>query len=235
VLHAHGVRCVGLARTIYIYTVYTRYFIYGVYTVICGRVGQNHIYTVYIRCFYIWRIYGHIRCVYTVLANPRNVGCEHALGTECPFPHQCLLLQFDVTCHQAHQVAHIQGTESVQLPRQLGALKAQTCGRNGVEWLLCVCLCVCVFVCLCVCVSVCMYVCAQNRDGNLRNWHAPHPFPLRTDRWHCLLICVYVCSCVCVHVCSCVCVSVCIATRMKYEQADKSAMQTGAGCCTQEM
>jgi len=36
------------------------------------RVGQNHIYTVYIR--YYWQgnheIYGHIRCIYTVLANP---------------------------------------------------------------------------------------------------------------------------------------------------------------------
>ena len=39
------------------------------------RVGQNHIYTVYIR--YFWQgnhqIYGHIRCIYTVLANPTNV------------------------------------------------------------------------------------------------------------------------------------------------------------------
>ena len=36
------------------------------------RVGQYHIYTVYIR--YFWQgkhqIYGHIRCMYTVLANP---------------------------------------------------------------------------------------------------------------------------------------------------------------------
>jgi hypothetical protein len=36
------------------------------------RVGQNHIYTVYIR--YFWQenhqLYGHIRCKYTVLANP---------------------------------------------------------------------------------------------------------------------------------------------------------------------
>jgi hypothetical protein len=37
-----------------------------------GRVGQNHLYTVYIR--YFWQgnhqIYGNIRCIYTVLANP---------------------------------------------------------------------------------------------------------------------------------------------------------------------
>jgi len=39
------------------------------------RVGQNHIYTVYIR--YFWQgnnqIYGHIRCIYMVLANPTLV------------------------------------------------------------------------------------------------------------------------------------------------------------------
>jgi len=39
---------------------------------IIRRVGQNHIYTVHIR--YFWQgnhqIYGHIRCIYTVLANP---------------------------------------------------------------------------------------------------------------------------------------------------------------------
>jgi len=36
------------------------------------RVGQNHIYTVCVR--YVWQakhqIYGQIRCIYTVLANP---------------------------------------------------------------------------------------------------------------------------------------------------------------------
>ena len=41
-----------------------------------GRVGQNHIYTVHMRCF--WQgnhqIYGHIRCIYTVLANPKYRG-----------------------------------------------------------------------------------------------------------------------------------------------------------------
>ena len=39
------------------------------------RVGQNHIYTVYIRYFGQGnhQIYGHIRCIYTVLANPTYV------------------------------------------------------------------------------------------------------------------------------------------------------------------
>ena len=43
-----------------------------VYAVYIRRVGQNHIYTVCIR--YFWQgnhhIYSHIRCIYTVLANP---------------------------------------------------------------------------------------------------------------------------------------------------------------------
>jgi len=40
------------------------------YVHIC-RVGQNHIYTMYIRYFRQGnhQIYGHIRCIYTVLAN----------------------------------------------------------------------------------------------------------------------------------------------------------------------
>jgi hypothetical protein len=38
------------------------------------RVGQNHIYTVYIRYFWqgIHQRYGHIRGIYTVLANPTH-------------------------------------------------------------------------------------------------------------------------------------------------------------------
>jgi hypothetical protein len=39
-----------------------------------NRVGQNHIYTVCI--WYFWQgkhhIYGHIQCIYTVLANRRH-------------------------------------------------------------------------------------------------------------------------------------------------------------------
>jgi len=54
----------NFGREITIYTV-----IYGVYII---RVGQNHIYTVCIR--YFWQgnhhIYAHLRCRYTVLANP---------------------------------------------------------------------------------------------------------------------------------------------------------------------
>jgi len=45
------------------------------------RVGQNPIYTEHIR--YFWQgnhqIYGHIRCIYTVLATPSHVGCRDSV------------------------------------------------------------------------------------------------------------------------------------------------------------
>jgi len=48
------------------------------------RVGQNHINTVYIWCF--WQgnhhIYGHIWCIYTVLANPIYVVIETPLSLQ---------------------------------------------------------------------------------------------------------------------------------------------------------
>jgi len=38
------------------------------------RVGQNHVYSVYIRYFWQgnYQTYGHIQCIYTVLANPKH-------------------------------------------------------------------------------------------------------------------------------------------------------------------
>jgi hypothetical protein len=43
------------------------------------RVGQNHTYTVCIR--YFWQgnhqTYGHIRCIYTDLANPSHIRCNY--------------------------------------------------------------------------------------------------------------------------------------------------------------
>ena len=65
------------------------------------RVGQNYIYTVHIR--YFWQgnhqIYGHIRCIYTVLANPTlhtvdklhlladpDTTSAHARARSCPHP-----------------------------------------------------------------------------------------------------------------------------------------------------
>jgi len=53
-----------------------------------SKVGQNHIYTVYIR--YFWqgnhRIYGHIRCIYTVLANPIYKQSNGTQAGKCPIP-----------------------------------------------------------------------------------------------------------------------------------------------------
>ena len=44
------------------------------YATVINRVGQNHTYTVYIRYFWLGdhQMYGHIRCLYTVLANPSH-------------------------------------------------------------------------------------------------------------------------------------------------------------------
>jgi len=48
-----------------------------------ARVGQNHIYTFYIRCF--WQgnhqIYGHIQCIYTILSNPTQ-SCKSCVLAE---------------------------------------------------------------------------------------------------------------------------------------------------------
>jgi hypothetical protein len=52
------VTSIGLARTIYLYTVFIR----------CFWQGNHH-------------IYGHIRCIYTVLANPTHHTCSFTLGT----------------------------------------------------------------------------------------------------------------------------------------------------------
>ena len=56
---------IGLARTVH--TKIRRIQIRHI-----TRVGQNHIYTVYIRYFWLGdhQIYGHIRCLHTVPANP---------------------------------------------------------------------------------------------------------------------------------------------------------------------
>jgi len=59
------------------FRVYTYIYIYiykALLPCIMIRVGQNYIYTVYTR--YFWQgnhqIYGHIRCIHTVLANPNH-------------------------------------------------------------------------------------------------------------------------------------------------------------------
>jgi hypothetical protein len=46
-----------------------------------SRVGHNHIYTVYIRYFWLGnhQIYSHVRCIYTVLANLTHEGLQHIM------------------------------------------------------------------------------------------------------------------------------------------------------------
>jgi len=62
-----------------------------------ARVGQNHIYTMYIR--YFWQgnhhTYGHIRCVYTVLANPRQGASSKSCQSRdtISFSASCLKIQ----------------------------------------------------------------------------------------------------------------------------------------------
>jgi hypothetical protein len=72
----HTVIYVVLARTIYIRCIYGKIWqgnhqIYGHIRCIY-TVLANPIYTVYLRYFWQgnYHTYGHIRCVYTVLANP---------------------------------------------------------------------------------------------------------------------------------------------------------------------
>jgi len=63
-----------MSRCIYAFSNFGREFTEYtvVYELYIRRVGQNHICTVFIR--YFWQgnhqIYDHIRCIYTVLANP---------------------------------------------------------------------------------------------------------------------------------------------------------------------
>ena len=65
----------------------TKYVIY--------RVGQNHTYTVHAR--YFWQgnhqIYGHKRCIYTVLANPKYVGVRAVLCRCACASHFELMIQ----------------------------------------------------------------------------------------------------------------------------------------------
>ena len=75
------------------------------------RVGQNHIYTVYVR--YFWQgnhqIYGHMRCIYTVLDNPThdvlNLCLKQRCGHTQAFMDTCTHTR---THFLSHTHAHIQ-------------------------------------------------------------------------------------------------------------------------------
>ena len=103
---------------------------------LCGmhRVGQHHIYTLYIRCF--WQgnhhIYGHVRCVYTVLANPRHVA-------------ECRAVQL---CGMHHIIASTVFILSIRQHQRCVSWARQILGK------LTACVCVCAYVCVYVCVLV---------------------------------------------------------------------------------
>ena len=54
-----------------------------------NRVGQNHIYTVHMRCFGQgnYQIHGHERCIYTVLASSTPKRCTHTHHMQCAATH----------------------------------------------------------------------------------------------------------------------------------------------------
>jgi hypothetical protein len=64
------------------------------------RVGQNHTYTVYIQ--YFWQgnrqIYGHIRCVYTVLANPKYAALYKPAGPCIQHSHAHKITHYHSPC-----------------------------------------------------------------------------------------------------------------------------------------
>jgi hypothetical protein len=70
----------------------TKYVIY--------RVGQNHTYTVHAR--YFWQgnhqIYGHKRCIYTVLANPSYLTVYNLLLT-----HSLVITRLWSLCYSSQQ------------------------------------------------------------------------------------------------------------------------------------
>jgi len=67
-----------------------------------SRVGQNHTYTVYIRyfCQGNHQIYGHIQCIYTVLANPICRRCSPETGRGENMQSSC----FSRDCEMSYSV-----------------------------------------------------------------------------------------------------------------------------------
>jgi hypothetical protein len=96
------------------------------------RVSQNHIYTLYIRCF--WQdnqqIYGYIRCIYTDLANP-NIFYTH---TVC-YPVGSVLMTLDMNSAGAWQAAHAYARTGARGVLQVSSVR--WCVR--LEWVLLVC------------------------------------------------------------------------------------------------
>jgi len=167
--------------------------------------GQDHIYSVYT---VFWqgnhRIYGHIRCIYTVLANPSRTRSRGCLPLACldPFHH----ILYNMLTNTCLFLCFLRVGPS---PRCASLSCCPVFPRTGLPWALlkrkqvrsvCVCACVCICVCKCVDVCVCLSVW---REGGFVG----------------VSVCVCICVCKCVDVCVClsvwrgggfVCVSVCV-------------------------
>jgi hypothetical protein len=87
------------------------------------RVGQNHIYTVYIR--YFWQgkhqIYGHIRCIYTVLANPTYVSGLDEYADGCRIEKEQIGTLFILSGGTGRGVWGVGGTSGVSTPKSIRA------------------------------------------------------------------------------------------------------------------
>jgi hypothetical protein len=75
-----------------------------------NRVGQNHIYTVHMRCFGQgnYQIHGHERCIYTVLASSTPKRCTHTCSVQqgrlpAPILH-IIYYTLKVHTHTSHAV-----------------------------------------------------------------------------------------------------------------------------------
>jgi len=96
------------------------------------RVGQKHIYTVYIR--YFWQgnhqIYGHIRCAYTVLANPIHVPSLTFLQDKL----QCKLLRTELSSTATvcflYIPMYIKGRHPMRRGKKMNADRVEHC-RHG--------------------------------------------------------------------------------------------------------
>ena len=132
------------------------------------RVGQNHICTVCIR--YLRQgnhqgnhhLYGHIRCIYTVLANPRItvilVPSVHRIWQES-FRNRLLSVHAEFflanpICFEC-RLQWRSDEAAFVLQHACVCVRVCMCLRVCV----CVCVCACVFVCMCLRVCVCACVC----------------------------------------------------------------------------
>ena len=109
------------------------------------------IYGAYIRCIqYFWegnhQIYGHIRCIYTVLAGPPYTWQVHNSGVMEPWSDY--VFELDPTKPpEPVSLEHLQGLRCVCVVC-VCALHARVC--------MCVCLCVCIYVRVCESECICL-------------------------------------------------------------------------------